>query len=278
VLRELFHVGSFSVSPFGVMLVVAFLAAYAQLRWGLRRLGAGDEEDASALLFAGGVGGIVGAKIYYAALYRDWRLLIDRSGLVWYGGFVAGAICILWVMRRRRLRPWPTADAVAPALSLGYACGRVGCFLVGDDYGVPTGLPWGVRFPVGLPPSDAGNLRSLFGVELPPGVPDDQLIAVHPTQLYEALAALAVWGLGCWLLRRRAAEGATVLAVVALLATERFAVEFLRAKDDRLLGTFTVAQAISVGVLAAVVAFWLWRRSAGARQTPPGGARPARPG
>ena len=274
-LRELFHIGSFSISPFGVMLVVAFLAAYAQLRWGLRRLGAGDEEDASALLFAGGVGGIVGAKIYYAVLYRDWRLLFDRSGLVWYGGFVAGTLCIVWVMRRRRLRPWATADALAPALALGYACGRVGCFLVGDDYGVPTDLPWGVRFPVGLPPSDAGNLRSLFGVELPPGIPDDRLLAVHPTQLYEALAALAIWGLGSRLLRRRA-EGTTVLAVVALLAAERFAVEFLRAKDDRLLGVFTVAQVISVAVLVAVLGLWLWRRgSAGAR--PLDSAAAARP-
>jgi hypothetical protein len=60
---------------------------------------------------------------------------------------------------------------------------------------------------------------------------------------------------------------------VALLAGERFAVEFLRAKDDRLLANFTVAQAISVGVLAAVVGLWLWRRSAGARHPRPGPAR-----
>jgi phosphatidylglycerol:prolipoprotein diacylglycerol transferase len=217
------------------------------------------------MLFAGGVGGIVGAKIYYAGLYRDWRLLFDRSGLVWYGGFVAGTLCLLWVMRRRRLRAWPTADAAAPGLALGYALGRVGCFLVGDDYGLPTDLPWGVRFPVGLPPSEAGYLRSQFGVAVPPEVPADRLLAVHPTQLYETAAALAIWGLGCALLRRRVSSGSTALVVVSLLAAERFAVEFLRAKDDRLLGLLTVAQAISAAVLLVAVGLWWWRRAAVSR-------------
>lgn len=150
-IREIFHIGSFSVSPFGLMLVFAFLGSYLQLRWGMKRLGIGDEEDASALVFAAGVGGIVGAKVYYALLNGDWRLLFDRSGLVWYGGFILGALAVLWVMRSRRLFRWYMADIAAPALALGYAIGRVGCFLVGDDYGRPTDKPWGVPFPVGLP-------------------------------------------------------------------------------------------------------------------------------
>ena len=65
-IKEIFHIGSFSVSPFGVMLVFAFLAGYLQLRWGMKQLGIGDDEDASALVFAAGVGGILGAKVYYA--------------------------------------------------------------------------------------------------------------------------------------------------------------------------------------------------------------------
>src|SRR3954465_11374768 len=124
-IQELFHIGSFSISPFGVMLVFAFLGGFLQLRWGMRRLGIGDEEDASALIFAAGVGGIVGAKIYYAILYGNWRLLFDRSGLVWDGGLRLRALGVLWVMRRRRLPPWETADALAPALALGYAIGRI---------------------------------------------------------------------------------------------------------------------------------------------------------
>src|SRR6185436_20684710 len=108
VIRELFHIGPVSISPFGVMLMLAFLAAYAQLSWGLKRLGAGNADDASTLMLWGGLAGIVGGKVYYAVLYRDWHLLFDRSGLVWYGGFVLGTAAVVWVIWRRRLPAWPT--------------------------------------------------------------------------------------------------------------------------------------------------------------------------
>jgi len=266
-IQELFHIGSFSISPFGVTMVLAFLAAYRQLSWGLKHTAAGDSDDASALLFAGGFGGIAGAKIYYAVLYGDWHLLFDRSGLVWYGGFVLGGLAVLWTMHHRKLRGWPTADAAAPALALGYAVGRIGCFLVGDDYGLPTHLPWGVAFPVGLPPTTAGNLRQVFGLSIPLDVPPDRLMRVHPTQLYETLLGLAIWGFGLWLLRRRPKTGVVALSVLALLAVERFGIEFLRAKDDRFFGELTLAQVISLAVLVlvGVAAWWRRGRSAAAR-------------
>jgi phosphatidylglycerol:prolipoprotein diacylglycerol transferase len=259
---EIFRIGNFPVSSFGLMLVCAFVAAYFQLAWGLKRLNAGDEEDASALLFAAGLAGIVGSKVYYAILYGDWRLLFDRSGLVWYGGFLLGTLAVIFVLRRRHLPPWRTADAVAPALALGYGIGRIGCFLVGDDYGVPTSLPWGVEFARGLPPTYAGSLRA-FGVAVPADIPDTKLLAVHPTQLYETALAVLIWWIGIRALKRqmdrRGRAGTTALLVIALLAVERFLIELLRAKDDRLLGMFTIAQAISVAVLAAIVILWISR-------------------
>jgi phosphatidylglycerol---prolipoprotein diacylglyceryl transferase len=260
-IQELFHIGSFSISPFGVLLVFAFLASYLQLRWGMKRLGIGDEEDASALIFAAGVGGILGAKIYYAILTQDWRVLFDRSGLVWYGGFILGALAVIWMIRHRRLPPWPLADATAPALALGYAVGRIGCFLVGDDYGRPTDLPWGVAFPVGIPPTTAGSLREAFGVSIPDSVPDDTLLRVHPTQLYETGMALIIWGIGVWLLKRGKPPGTVALTVLALLAVERFLVELVRAKDDRFFAGFTMAQMISVGIFLLVLGLgWMRRR------------------
>jgi phosphatidylglycerol:prolipoprotein diacylglycerol transferase len=262
-IREIFHIGSFSISPFGVMLVLAFLASYLQLRWGMKRLGIGDEEDASAIVFAAGLGGILGAKLYYAILNMDWRLLFDRSGLVWYGGFIAGTAGVLWIMRRRRLPAWPMLDAATPALALGYAVGRVGCFLVGDDYGRPTDLPWGIAFPVGLPETTAGNLRQMFDIPIPSSVPDDTLLRVHPTQLYETAIALAIWGFALWLFRRGLQPGTVALTVFALLAVERFFIEFLRAKDDRFFGGFTLAQVISVAVLLLVLGIAWYRRGRG---------------
>lgn len=264
---ELFRIGDFPISSFGLMLVLAFVAAYLQLRWGLRRVEAGDEDDAAALVFAAGFFGIVGAKAYYALLYQDWRLLFDRSGLVWYGGFALAMVAVLWTVHRRRLPPWATVDAMSLALALGYAVGRVGCFLVGDDYGTPTDLPWGVAFPEGAaPPSTAGNLRHQFGVEVPASVPDSRLLEVHPTQIYEVLACLAIWAVGLWLLRRRGPSGAVGMAVLSLLAVERFLVELLRAKDDRFLGALTVAQAISLLVLAVAVLLLRRRMKGPARQ------------
>jgi len=261
-IQELFHIGPISISPFGVLLVGAFLVAYLTLRRGLRQLGIGDDEDSSSILFAAGVGGIVGAKIYYALLYRDWRLLFERSGLVWYGGFVLATLAVLWVVRRRRLPAWRFLDAATPALALGYGVGRIGCFLVGDDYGRPTDLPWGVSFANGLPPTTAGYLRGEFGIDLPASIADDQLLRVHPTQLYETVLAVLIWAIGARLLKRREPPGRTALAVFALLAVERFAIEFLRAKDDRFLGPLTLAQAISLAILVLVGIFWFQRRAA----------------
>lgn len=260
-ISELFHIGPLAISPFGVMMVVAFVGGYVQLRWGLRELGAGDDEDASALVLAAGIGGILGAKIYYAALYRDWSLLFERFGLVWYGGFALGALAVVWVARRRHLAPWAVSDAAAPGLALGYGLGRIGCFLVGDDFGMPTNLPWGVAFPKGLPgPTTAGLMRTEYGAEIPWEIPDDQLVTVHPTQLYETLGAFVIWAIGVRMIRRGAPAGMTTLTVVALMALERFLVEFVRAKDDRLFGGLTLAQFISLGVLVVFSTLILYRR------------------
>ena len=276
-IQELFRIGPIVISPFGVMLVLAFFSGYLQLKRGMKRLGVGDEEDASSILFAAGVGGIVGAKVYYAILYGDWHLLLDRSGLVWYGGFLLATVAVIWVVRRRRLPFWPLLDAATPALALGYAVGRIGCFLVGDDYGRPSDLPWAVAFANGLPPTTAGYLRSEFGVPVPPGVPDDQLLRVHPTQLYETAMALVIAWLGWRLLRgpRGRQAGRTALAVFAGLAVERFLVEFVRAKDDRFLAGLTLAQVISLAILILMALLWVGRRRVWSRDTSVTAAEPA---
>ena len=152
----------------------------------------------------------------------------------------------------------------APALAAAYALGRVGCFLVNDDYGRPTTLPWGVKFPQGLPPSTAGNLHQLFGVPMPPGIDSSTVMAVHPTQLYEVAAMLIVYAV-LWSLRRRGHPVGWLFGLYLILAgVERFLVEIVRAKDDRFLGPFTLAQLASVVlVVIGVLLFSLWRRAAG---------------
>lgn len=256
---ELFRIGDFVVSTYGLMLVVAFLAAYHQLRWGFQKLSLGDPEDAASLVFWAGISGIVGSKVYYALLVGSWAALFDRAGLVFYGGFLLAAATLLWIVRRRKLNFWATLDVMTLALALAYALGRVGCLLVGDDYGAPTDVPWAIAFPEGAPPSTAENLR-LLGMPVDPAFPGSSVLAVHPTQIYETLGALVIWFLGHQVLRRRPRPGQTALVVLALLGLERFLVEFVRAKDDRFFGTFTLAQMISLGIVALMAVLWLRRR------------------
>lgn len=258
---ELFKIGGFVVSTYGLMLVVAFVAAYSQLRWGFRKLAVGDEEDAAALVFWAGLSGILGSKLYYALLVGSWQALFDRAGLVWYGGFLLAVVALLWVVRRRQLPRWLAIDVMVLALAIGYSLGRIGCLLVGDDYGAPTDLPWAIAFPLGSPPSTVENLRAL-GMPVDPGLAAGTVLAVHPTQIYETLGAFAIWLIGHAYLRRRPPAGATGMLVLALLGLERFLVELVRAKDDRFFGGFTLAQLISIGILAVCVALFLRRRRA----------------
>src|SRR5690606_35384200 len=113
------------------------------------------------------IGGLAGAKAYYLALHIQDVIadpigsIFSRGGFVWYGGFIGGVMAYYWQVRTRRLPTATMFDATAPALAIAYAIGRVGCFLVGDDYGLPTDSRVGVAFPDGAPPSTAGYLRSV---------------------------------------------------------------------------------------------------------------------
>ncbi len=253
--------GEFTITTFGVMMALAFLCGYLVLRTETARLGAGRELAADMLLGAL-IGGIVGAKIYYVLLYWDRTavdplgMIFSRSGLVWYGGFIGGFIGVMWVLRRRPVAPGLGVDAIAPALPLAYGIGRIGCFLVGDDYGRPTDSWVGIAFPNGLPPTTAGNLRR-FGAEVDPAIPDATVLTVHPTQLYETGLSLIIFFI-LWRLRRHPhVQGWLFGMWLAMAAAERFLIEIFRAKDDRFFGGFTLAQVISVLLLAGGIALVL---------------------
>jgi len=243
--------GSFEITTFGLMMFFAFVAAGWILTREFARYGL-DPEVPSSMLVAAAIGGILGAKIYYAILFRDVGLLWSRSGLVWYGGLIGGTLACMLVIRSKRVDSLLAVDAAAPGLALGYAVGRIGCFLVGDDYGRPTDGPLGVAFPRGAPPTTAASLRD-FGVRLDPNIPDETLLRVHPTQLYETAGSLVIFAILMLVARRPHRRGAVFALFLILAAIERFLVEILRAKDDRFFGPFTVAQGISGLIFVAGV-------------------------
>lgn len=253
-----FQLGPLTVTGYGIMMMVAFLMAGWAIQLDLSRRGM-SENYAADVIFAAVIGGIVGAKIWYVLLTGDWDALIRRGGFVWYGGFLGGVAGVLAMGWWKRVPARWTMELTAAPLALGYALGRVGCFLVNDDYGIPSTLPWAMKFPDGLPPTTVANLQHMH-VAFPPDADPLQLVAVHPTQLYETALMLAAFA-WLWRLRdHRHAVGWRFGVYLVLGGAERFLVEMVRAKDDRLLGAFSLAQATSVLLVAAGVWVVAWLR------------------
>ena len=258
--------GNFEITTFGLMMFLAFVAAGWILTRQFRRYGLSDDL-ASSIVMAAAIGGIVGAKVYYAILYHSWAELFSRAGLVWYGGMIGGTLACTFVIVRSRADFLTAADAMAPAMAIGYALGRIGCFLVGDDYGAPTNGWWGIAFPKGSPPTTAFSLRE-FGVRVNQSIPDDAVLKVHPTQIYESLSAFVMFLILMRVESRPHRKGTALALMLVLLGIERFLVEIVRAKDDRFLGPFTVAQLISV-IIVIIGIVMLARRGADAREIAP---------
>ncbi len=157
------------ISSFGLMMAAAFLIGtwITAIRMREENL---DPELATTLLLYVMLGGVAGSKLYYAVdvSIREGlpftSLLFARDGITWYGGLIAGVGIGAIGCRIQRVPIVTFMNCCAVAVAVGQAIGRVGCLLVGDDYGHITDVPWAMSFPLGAPPTN--NL-------------------VHPTQLYE---------------------------------------------------------------------------------------------
>lgn len=246
----LFRIGDFTVTSYGVMLVVAFIGAGLVVAADFRRRG-WDPAAAQDIVLAAMLGGVVGSKLFWALGQGDQLVtdpigtLFSRGGFTFYGGLIGGIATVVgWlVWRKYPLRE--AVDSCGLAIPVGYMLGRVGCFLVGDDYGRPTDLPWGVAFPEGSPPT---------------------VIPVHPTQLYEIAMTLPIF-LVLWSLRKRDLPAGTIFFLFFVLAgVERFVVEFWRVNPDLALG-LTLAQWISLGFIAAGIAGLVYVRKVPAKKT-----------
>jgi phosphatidylglycerol---prolipoprotein diacylglyceryl transferase len=262
-----FQLGPLEITGYGLMMMVAFLMGGWLIALELKRRGL-SEDYAADMIAAAVIGGIVGAKLWYVAVTQDAGALFSRGGLVWYGGFIGGAAAVILNGWRLKVPLRWTMQLAAPALPAAYALGRVGCFLVNDDYGRPTDVPWAVKFPHGLPPSTAASMEQLFGIPVPPGTDPSTVLAVHPTQLYEAIIMLAVFML-LWSLRKGGFPVGWIFGLYLVMAgVERFLIEILRAKDDRFLGPFTLAQLTSVILIG--VGIWIVTKLREAPEPAPG--------
>ena len=184
---RLFTTPYFTFHTFGVFLAAAYGMALWWLVRGARRTGI-NPERAMGLGVWVVIGAVVGAKALmilrslpeYAAHPSDlWSLSTIQSAGDFYGGFIGALFAAMAFFARYPDVPrWRMADLCGPAIALGQAIGRIGCFMAGDDYGRPTHLPWAVTFK----DPDAADIGGA-----PLGIP------LHPVQLYESLVCLALF-------------------------------------------------------------------------------------
>ena len=259
----LFNFGPFIISSFGVMMVIAFLLGNYLLRRDVVALGY-DPIIAEDITFRAAIGGILGAKVYYLIETIPTGQAADNinglieiiagiftlsggriasgiqnfgAGLVFLGGLIGGVAAISWYVYRKKLNWLEIADLAAPFLVLGHGIGRIGCFLVGDDYGIASNLPWAIAFPKGLPPTD---------------------ITVHPTQLYEMAAYFSIFFYLRYRKRNQQFKGEIMFEYLFLGGFARFMVEFIRT-NTKYLFDLSGAQYLSI-LMMGIGAYQMWKR------------------
>lgn len=254
-----FHLGEVAISGYGIAIVMAFLIAWLVIAEQNRHRG---EEVAFAgeIVLAAAIGALVGSKLSYAALIGG--PLFVRSGQTFWGGLIGGAGAYWLWTRLRDVSFYRHLDVTGMAIAAGYGVGRTGCWAVGDDYGQPWDSPLAVRFPEGAPPTTAANMLRLFGEAPPPGSDTATILAVHPTQLYETALGLMMF-LILWRLRdHRHARGWLFGLYCVLAGVERFLIEIVRAKPERLSVGLSAAQVVALAIAAAGIMLMFARRAA----------------
>jgi phosphatidylglycerol:prolipoprotein diacylglycerol transferase len=242
------HFGHFSIGTFGLCLWLASVCACWTLYRNFRRHGI--DADAVGVAAYTTVCGVGGAKLWHVLedpamlMHQPLQVLFDRAGFAWFGGLLAGIAILMWLGRQAKIGALGMLDLAAPAVSVGYGVGRIGCLVSGDgDYGIPTSLPWGMSFPNGL-------------------VPTSQ--RVHPTPIYELLAALLIAGYLWWRGAKFRGEGALPMGQITgeylvLSGAARFLVEFIRI-NPRIYWGMSNAQVASIGSVVAGFLLIAWAR------------------
>ncbi|MBN2143579.1 MAG: prolipoprotein diacylglyceryl transferase [Candidatus Aureabacteria bacterium] len=185
------------------------------------------------------VASIVGARILYILInlphYQEHPLeiiLLNRGGLVFYGGILGGILAGICYLKKKKLPVLKIGDMAMTVIPLGQMFGRIGCFLNGCCFGRPTTFPIKVTFPLGSPACDYYQ----------------ELMPVHPVQLYESIA------LGCFFLllltiyEKKRFDGQMIALYGMGYAVIRFLLEFLRGDNPPILAGLTLSQCVGIVV------------------------------
>ena len=261
--------GPFSLHTYGLLLACAFLAGLWLAGRQARQAGldAGRITDLGVYVL---IAGLVGAKLLLVVVdFRNYSLRptdllsIFQSGGVFYGGLLGALPVGFWLTKHYRLPRWQVADVMVPGLILGQAIGRLGCFFAGCCYGRPAEVPWAVTF---------SSPYAAQAVGTPVGS------ALHPSQLYESVAAFVILAVLLWLAPRKRFHGQVAVGYLVLYSSVRFALEFLRGDTGRgtlFDGALSTSQFIALLVLAACAL--LVPHLLKSQRVPRGATQPAHP-
>lgn len=237
----LLQFGPFTIYSYGVMVALAFLLGILMAMYLAKRNSILPERILDLAVYVI-ISAVLGARLLYVILF--WRqfqqnpleiIMIHRGGLVFLGGLLAALLAVFFYAKRNRISLLVLLDILTPATAIGYAIGRVGCFLNGCCFGLPTTLPWGVVFP------DESLAGQYFrGVHL------------HPTQLYATFAMLVVFGILLLILKHRKFEGEVFYFGIIFYSLYRFVNEFFRLGPHVFLG-LTPSQLIAIVMFCLVL-------------------------
>ena len=248
---QLFSYGSFALPTYGLLVASGFAIGLATALHLARREGLNKTAIYNLGIYVA-LAALLGAKLLLIVQDMDYyrqntsalfSFSTIQSGGIFYGGLIGGIGMALWYGRRVRLPFLKTADAFAPGIALGHFFGRLGCFAAGCCWGEPTTLPWGITFT---------NPHSHQTVGVPLGV------ALHPTQLYEAAAELAIFVFLYRLYRQKRFHGQILGWYLLLYPAARFIIEFVRSHSEAAYfggQMFSLAQ--WAGLLLVSLAVWL---------------------
>ncbi len=216
----LIQIGRFTIYTYGFFVALGMLTAlwfilYQSKKWGL------PPEDTMDTVFYSVIAGIVGARLFYVFLYfpmfRNNPLEIFKlwnGGLVFYGGFLAGLVCVFACVKIKKLPLDKAMDIIALCVPLAHGIGRIGCFCAGCCYGKPGDLPWAVAF------THPETLARPIGVPL------------HPTQLYCSLGNFLIFACLLLLSRTGKCSGRLIFVYLVVYGLFRSFVEIFRG-DER---------------------------------------------
>ena len=244
------QVGPFTLHTYGMLVALGFLAALIVVMHGARREGL-PSEPVLDLAFVTVLAAIVGSRLLYV-LFNLREYLADplrifkvwEGGLVFHGGLLLAIPVCLFVVRRSNLPAWATADVFAPAIALGQAIGRIGCFAAGCCYGAPWEPPFCVTF------TDPDALAPLH-------------VPLFPSQLFAFASGVIIFAVLVAYRPRRRAPGQVFWLYLLLASAARLAEDAFRGTDAKLalLPWLSATQAISLGIgVAALVLFVVFGR------------------